>query len=90
LDTARVYGRVQIPADFSAELQRLPAAATQPGQVTRPVLTISTNPRAGELGGSIAGLALGKRSGRSTPRSAGSSPPRSSGPVVPRCPVGWR
>jgi YhgE/Pip-like protein len=60
LDTARVYGRVQIPADFSAELQRLPAAATQPGQVTRPVLTISTNPRAGELGGSIAGLALGK------------------------------
>jgi uncharacterized phage infection (PIP) family protein YhgE len=28
--------------------------------VTRPVLTISTNPRAGELGGSIAGLALGK------------------------------
>jgi len=60
LDTAEVYGQVQIPADFSAKLQALGPAATQPGELTRPVVTISTNPRAGELGASIAGLALAK------------------------------
>jgi hypothetical protein len=32
----------------------------QPGQSVRPVVTISVNPRAGELGASIAGEALGK------------------------------
>ena len=36
------------------------AGRLRPGQVTRPVITISTNPRAGELGSSIAGLTLGK------------------------------
>jgi YhgE/Pip-like protein len=60
LDTARIYGVVQIPADFSAKLAALGSGATQPGQVTRPVVTVSTNPRAGELGASIAGVALGK------------------------------
>jgi YhgE/Pip-like protein len=60
LDTAQVYGVVNIPADFSADVQRLGASATRPGEVVRPVVTVSTNPRAGELGGSIAGLALGK------------------------------
>jgi uncharacterized phage infection (PIP) family protein YhgE len=60
LDTARIYGLVQIPSDFSAKLKSLGQAALQPGQVTRPVITISTNPRAGELGSSIAGLTLAK------------------------------
>jgi YhgE/Pip-like protein len=60
LDTAQIYGVVQIPSDFSANLQALGPAATAPGHPTRPVITISTNPRAGELGSSIAGLALAK------------------------------
>jgi YhgE/Pip-like protein len=60
LGTAQIYGVVQIPSDFSAALQGLGKAATVPGRATRPVVTISTNPRAGELGASIAGLALGK------------------------------
>jgi YhgE/Pip-like protein len=60
LDSAQVYGVVQIPADFSAGLQALATGAARPGEVVRPVITVSTNPRAGELGGSIAGLALSK------------------------------
>jgi YhgE/Pip-like protein len=60
LDTAEIYGEVLIPADASAKLQALAPGVTQPGPVTRPVVTVSTNPRAGELGASIAGLALAK------------------------------
>jgi YhgE/Pip-like protein len=60
LGRAQIYGVVQIPSDFSASLQALGPAATAPGKATRPVITISTNPRAGELGSSIAGLALAK------------------------------
>jgi uncharacterized phage infection (PIP) family protein YhgE len=60
LGRAQIYGVVQIPSDFSAALQGLGKAATMPGRATRPVITISTNPRAGELGASIAGLALAK------------------------------
>jgi len=60
LGRAQIYGVVQIPANFSAALQALGPAATAPGPATRPVITISTNPRAGELGSSIAGLALSK------------------------------
>lgn len=60
LGTAQIYGVVQIPPDFSASLQALGPATTAPGRVTRPIITISTNPRAGELGSSIAGLALAK------------------------------
>ncbi|HET6732210.1 YhgE/Pip domain-containing protein [Mycobacterium sp.] len=60
LDRAQIYGLVQIPSDFSAKLQALGRDALRPGQVTRPVITISTNPRAGELGSSIAGLTLAK------------------------------
>ena len=60
LGRAQIYGVVQIRADFSATLQALGPAATAPGKVTRPVITVSTNPRAGELGASIAGLALAK------------------------------
>lgn len=57
---AEIYGVVQIPKDFSAALEAIGPAAIKPGRVTRPVVTISTNPRAGELGASIAGLALAK------------------------------
>jgi YhgE/Pip-like protein len=60
LDTARIYGLVQVPSDFSAKLQALGQGALQPGHLTQPVITISTNPRAGELGSSIAGLTLAK------------------------------
>jgi uncharacterized phage infection (PIP) family protein YhgE len=60
LDTAAVYGVVQIPAGFSGQLDALGAAALKPGPATKPVITVSTNPRAGELGASIAGLSLGK------------------------------
>lgn len=60
LGRAEIYGLVQIPSDFSAKLQALGQGAPRPGQVSRPVITISTNPRAGELGSSIAGLTLGK------------------------------
>jgi YhgE/Pip-like protein len=60
LGKAQIYGMVQIPANFSAALQGLGKEVTVPGRATRPVITVSTNPRAGELGASIAGLALAK------------------------------
>ena len=60
LSRAQIYGVVQIPADFSATLQALGSAAAAPGKAIRPVITVATNPRAGELGASIAGLALAK------------------------------
>ncbi|HEX2285631.1 MAG TPA: DUF3533 domain-containing protein [Mycobacterium sp.] len=60
LGTAEIYGQVQVPSDFSAKLQALGQGALQPGQLTRPVITISGNPRAGELGASIAAEALAK------------------------------
>lgn len=58
LDTAQVYGQLHIPSDFSAKLQGLGQAVLQPGQVSEPVVTISTNARAGTLGSSIAGVTL--------------------------------
>ncbi len=58
LDTAQVYGQVLIPPNFSQGLQTLAQGALQPGQVVRPVVTISTNPRAGTLGASIASQTL--------------------------------
>lgn len=53
LDTAQVYGQVLIPRDFSERLQAFAQGALQPGPVARPVITLSTNPRAGTLGASI-------------------------------------
>jgi uncharacterized phage infection (PIP) family protein YhgE len=41
MGTAQIYGQVQIPADFSAQLQEFGSAAMQPGQPVRPVVTIS-------------------------------------------------
>ena len=58
LETAQVYGRVQIPAGFTDALRTFGARASQPGDLPRPVITVSTNPRAGTLGASIAGQTL--------------------------------
>ena len=60
LDTAAVYGQLRIPADFSQKLQAFPETALQPGQAIRPLITISTNPRAGTLGASIANQTLSR------------------------------
>jgi YhgE/Pip-like protein len=60
MGTARIYGAVQIPQDFSAKLDQLGADTLRPGSPTRPIVTIEVNPRASELGASIAGMALGK------------------------------
>ena len=44
-----------VPSDFSQRLQALAQTAAQPGSSTsRPVITVSPNPRAGTLGSSIA------------------------------------
>lgn len=58
LDTAQVYGEVVIPPNLSSRLQTLAKSAVVPGRVDRPVIRISTNPRAGTLGASIAGQTL--------------------------------
>ncbi|MCV7089281.1 YhgE/Pip domain-containing protein [Mycobacterium interjectum] len=58
LDTAQVYGELVIPPTFSSNLREYGASAVTPGRVTRPSVTISTNPRAGTLGSSIAGQTL--------------------------------
>ena len=58
LDTGRVYGSVLIPPSFSSKLRDLATSAVMPGRADRPVITISTNPRAGTLGASIAGHTL--------------------------------
>ncbi|WP_083341557.1 DUF3533 domain-containing protein [Mycobacterium talmoniae] len=60
LDTAQVYGLVAIPPDFSAKFQNVAKSAISPGRVDRPVITISTNPRAGSLGATIAGQTLNR------------------------------
>jgi uncharacterized phage infection (PIP) family protein YhgE len=54
LNTARVFGMAVIPPDFSSKLRDLPRTAISAGPAVRPVITISTNPRAGTLGASIA------------------------------------
>lgn len=58
LDTAHVYAELVIPPTFSSNLHEFGAGAVAPGRVTRPSVTISTNPRAGTLGASIAGQTL--------------------------------
>jgi YhgE/Pip-like protein len=58
LDTGRVYGSVLIPPSFSSKLRDLATSAVMPSRADRPVITISTNPRAGTLGSSIAGQTL--------------------------------
>ena len=58
LDTAQVYGELVIPPTFSSSLREFGASAVTPGHAARPSVTISTNPRAGTLGSSIAGQTL--------------------------------
>jgi uncharacterized phage infection (PIP) family protein YhgE len=58
LDTAHVFGELVIPPTFSSSLREFGASAVAPGRTTRPSVTISTNPRAGTLGASIAGQTL--------------------------------
>jgi uncharacterized phage infection (PIP) family protein YhgE len=60
LDTAHVYGELVIPPTFSSSLREFGASAVTPGHAARPSVTISTNPRAGTLGSSIAGQTLTK------------------------------
>ncbi len=60
LDTAQIYGVAVIPPNFSSKLQSFAKSAVTPGRVERPVIIVSTNPRAGTLGASIAGQALSR------------------------------
>jgi YhgE/Pip-like protein len=58
LDTAQIYGVAVIPPNFSSKLQAYAKSAVDPGRVERSVIVVTTNPRAGTLGASIAGQAL--------------------------------
>ncbi|KAA1248383.1 YhgE/Pip domain-containing protein [Mycobacterium simiae] len=58
LDRAQVYGSAVIPPTFSSNLRDYAVSAVQPTRADRPSITISTNPRAGTLGASIAGQTL--------------------------------
>ncbi len=58
LDTAQVYGAVVIPPTFSSKLQDFARSAVALGPIDRPVVHVTTNPRAGRLGSSIAGHTL--------------------------------
>lgn len=58
LDTGRVYGSVVIPPSFSSKLRDFGTSAVAPTRAERPSITVSTNPRAGTLGASIAGQTL--------------------------------
>jgi uncharacterized phage infection (PIP) family protein YhgE len=58
LDTAQIYGVAVIPPNFSSKLQTFAKSAANAGRVERPIIIVSTNPRAGILGASIAGQTL--------------------------------
>jgi YhgE/Pip-like protein len=58
LDRAQAYGEAVIPPTFSSRLRDYGASAVTTTRAERPVITISTNPRAGTLGSSIAGQTL--------------------------------
>jgi uncharacterized phage infection (PIP) family protein YhgE len=58
LDTVQVYGSVLIPPGFSSTLRDFEASAMTPSHAPRPVITISTNPRAGAVGSNIASQSL--------------------------------
>ncbi|OBK25407.1 hypothetical protein A5634_26355 [Mycobacterium asiaticum] len=58
LDKAQIYGELVIPPGFSSRLRELGESALTANRAERPTVTISTNPRAGTLGSSIAGQTL--------------------------------
>jgi uncharacterized phage infection (PIP) family protein YhgE len=60
LDTAGVYGAIGIAPTFSAKLQGVARAAVKPGPVSRPVLSVLSNPRAGTMGANIASQGLNR------------------------------
>ncbi|VBA60933.1 YhgE/Pip domain-containing protein [Mycobacterium attenuatum] len=60
LETGKVYAQVLLPWDLSQRLFALPAAALQPGQPLKPVITISTSPQAGAVAGIVAEKAMRK------------------------------
>ncbi len=58
MDSAQIYGIAVIPPNFSSKLHAYAKSALTPGRVERAVIIVSTNPRAGTLGASIAGQTL--------------------------------
>jgi uncharacterized phage infection (PIP) family protein YhgE len=58
MDTGQIYGVAVIPPNFSSKLQAYAKSALTPGRVERAVVIVSTNPRAGTLGATIAGQTL--------------------------------
>ena len=58
LDTAQIYGVAVIPPNFSSKLQAFARSALTPGRVERPIILVTTNPRAGTLGTNIASQTL--------------------------------
>jgi YhgE/Pip-like protein len=58
MDTGQIYGVAVIPPNFSSKLQAYAKSALTPGRVERAIIIVSTNPRAGTLGASIAGQTL--------------------------------
>ncbi|MFE3256794.1 YhgE/Pip domain-containing protein [Nocardia sp. NPDC059091] len=47
MQSARVYGTIIIPSDFSKRLGILGVGSVVPGDITKPIITLQTNPRAG-------------------------------------------
>ncbi|MFJ9363117.1 YhgE/Pip domain-containing protein [Nocardia sp. NPDC101769] len=47
MQSARVYGTIIIPSDFSKRLGILGVGSVVPGDITKPVITLQTNPRTG-------------------------------------------
>ncbi|WIM86985.1 DUF3533 domain-containing protein [Candidatus Mycobacterium wuenschmannii] len=58
MDSAQIFGVAVIPPNFSTKLQSYAKSALTPGRVERAVVIVSTNPRAGVLGATIASQAL--------------------------------
>jgi YhgE/Pip-like protein len=58
MDTAKVYGELFIPVNFSTNLREFGESSVTPTRADRPSVTIWTNQRAGTLGSSIAGQTL--------------------------------
>ncbi|WP_433591152.1 YhgE/Pip domain-containing protein [Nocardia sp. CA-145437] len=53
LNTGKVYGAIVIPSDFTKRLGIFAAASAVPGDVTRPQITVFTNPRTGTFGSQV-------------------------------------
>ncbi|MEV6772861.1 DUF3533 domain-containing protein [Nocardia sp. NPDC051030] len=53
MQTGQVYGTIIIPSDFSKRLGILGVGSVVPGDITKPVLTLQTNPRTGAFATAI-------------------------------------